>query len=49
MQEYIDSCHKESKSHTVYQKHSTAHFNNVGNITIDTDSRTQQKKQNGRE
>ena len=49
MQEHIDSCHKESESSEVYPEHSTAHFNNVTNITVDSDSIIPQKKQNGRE
>ena len=49
MQEHIDSCHKESESHAAYSEHSSAHFNNVANIPIHSDSITPQKNKNGRE
>ena len=49
MQEYIDSCRKESKSRSAYPEKNTAHFNNVAKITVDSDSTTPQKKQTGRE
>ena len=40
MRENIDGCHKESKSCATYPEHSTAHFNNVANITVDSDNTT---------
>ena len=36
MKSYIDNCHKESERRASYPKHSTAHFENVANITIDS-------------
>ena len=47
--EHSDSCHKESEIPAVYPKYNTAHFNNVANITSNSDSITPHKKQNGRE
>ena len=47
MQEHIDSFHKESESCAAYPEHSTTHFNNVANITVDSDIITPHKKQNG--
>ena len=38
MKNYIDSCHKESERHTAYPEQSTEHFENVANITVDSDS-----------
>ena len=49
MQEHIGGCHKESESSEVYPEHSTAHFNNVANITVNIDSITLKNKQNKRE
>ena len=49
MREYIDSCHRESESCAAYLEHNTAHFNNIANITANSDSITPQKKNNGRE
>ena len=49
MQEHIDSFHKESESRAAYPEHSTTHFNNIANITVDSDIITPHKKQNGRE
>ena len=46
---YIDSCHKEPERHATYPEHSTAHFNNVANITVNIDSITLKNKQNKRE
>ena len=46
---YVDSFYKESERRSEYPEQSTAHFNNVPNITIDIDSITPQKKKNGRE
>ena len=47
MREHIDSCHKESKICAAYPEYSTAYFNKVENITIDSDSITPQKKKMG--
>ena len=47
LQKFIDSCQKESKRHTAYPEQSTAHFNNVANITVDIDSIAPQKKKMG--
>ena len=49
IREHIDSCYKGSKSCAEYLEHSTAHFNNVANITIDSDSITPKNKKNWRE
>ena len=49
MQEHIDSCHKGSEIRTTYTEQNTAHFNNVENITIDSEGIFPQKKKNGRE
>ena len=49
MQEHIDSCHKKSESHASYPEHGTAHFNNVANITANSDSKTHNKKKKWRE
>ena len=49
LQTYIDGCHKESERCAAYPEQSTAHFNNVVNITVDSDSITPQKGKNGRE
>ena len=38
MQNYIDSCHKESEICAAYPEQSTAHFENVANITINSAS-----------
>ena len=46
LQTYIDSCHKESERRAAYTEHSTANFNNVANITVNSDIITSQKKQN---
>ena len=39
----------ESEIRASYPEQSTAHYNNVANITIGSDSTTPQKKKNGRE
>ena len=49
LQNYIDSCYRESERRASYSEKSTAHFNNVANITGDRDSITPQKKKNGGE
>ena len=49
MQEYIDSCHKESGKCAAYPEQSTAHFEDVFNITVDSSSVLVQEKQNGSE
>ena len=38
MKNYIDSFHKESERCAAYLKQSTIHFENVSNITINSDS-----------
>ena len=38
MQERIDSFHKESERHAAYPEQSTAHFEDVANITFDSAS-----------
>ena len=50
MQTYIDSCYKEPEKCEVYLEQSTAHLENVANITADIDILiTQEKKrQRGR-
>ena len=48
MREHIDGCHKESKSCATYPEHSTAHLNNIANITFN-DIMTPQKRKNKRE
>ena len=40
MREHINSCHKESESRTAYPEYNTAHFNNVANISVNSDSIT---------
>ena len=40
MRENIDSCHKESESRTEYPEQNTSHFNNVANITVNSNSVT---------
>ena len=49
MQEHIDIFHKESEICAAYLEHITAHFNNIANITIDSDIITPHKKKNTRE
>ena len=49
LQTYIDSFHKEPEICAAYMEHSTPYFNNVVDITINIDSITPHKKQNGRE
>ena len=49
MREHIDSCQKEFKISAVYPEHSTAHLNNIANITIESDSITPKNEKNGRE
>ena len=39
----IDSFHKESERHAAYPEQSTAHFENVANITVDSISIIPQK------
>ena len=41
---YIDSCNKERAENT---EQNTLHLENVARITVDSDSITPQKKQNG--
>ena len=36
MRNYIYSCHKESEIRAEYMEQSTAHFENVVNITVDS-------------
>ena len=47
MRENIDRCHNESESCTEYAEQSNTHFNNVVNITKNSDSITSQKKKMG--
>ena len=49
MQEHIDSCHKYFESCAAYTEHSTAHFNRIMNISINSGNITSHKKQNERE
>ena len=49
MQEHIDNFYKGSESCAAHQEHVTTHFNNVANITINSDSITPQKKMGERE
>ena len=43
----IDIFHKESVRRASYQEQSTTCFNNVADITVDSDGITPQKKQSG--
>ena len=47
MQTYIDSCKKESEKHAAYPEQSNVHFENVANITVDSDSITPREKKTG--
>ena len=49
MQNYIDSCHKELERRAAYPEQSTTNFENVANITVDSDSVIPKDKQNGGE
>ena len=49
MQDYIDSCHKESERRAAYLEQSTAYYENIENITVDSASLIPQEKQNGNE
>ena len=49
MREHIDSWHKESENPAAYPEHGTANFNNIANITIDSDSINPKNKRNGKE
>ena len=44
---YIDNCNKEKEIRAAYSEKSTPHFDNVANITIDSDDITPQKKKMG--
>ena len=46
MQYYIDSCHKELERYASYPEQSTANYDNLANITVDSASGTPQEKQN---
>ena len=46
MQNYIDSCHRESEKRAAYPENSTANFENILSITVDSDSSIRQEKQN---
>ena len=47
MRNYIDSCNKKSEMRAAYPKKSTAHFQNVANITIDSAIVITNEEQNG--
>ena len=47
MQNYIDSCHKESERHAAYLEQSTGNFENVADITVDSASVIPQEKKMG--
>ena len=47
IQNYIDSCHKYSEIRAEYPEQSTAHFENVVNITVLSDSVIPHKKKMG--
>ena len=49
MQTYIESCKKEPERRVVYTEHNTEHFENVANITANSDSVILQEKQTVRE
>ena len=49
MQNYIESCQKESERCASYTEERTAHFKNVASITINSDSVIPQEKWNGSE
>ena len=40
LQNYIDSCHKESERCAAYPEQSTANFNKITNINVNIDSMT---------
>ena len=44
MQNYIDSCHKESERIAAYTEQIFAHFENIVNVTVDNDSVIPQEK-----
>ena len=46
LQNYIDSCHKESEIRAAYPEQSTAHFEIVANIAIISYNAIPQEKQN---
>ena len=46
MQNYIDIFQKESERHAAYPEQRTANFENIANITIDSDILIPQQKQN---
>ena len=46
MRNYIDSCHNESEARTLYQEQSTVHFENLANITVNSDIIIPQEKKN---
>ena len=45
MRNYIDKCNKESEKYAAYPEQSTIHFENVVNITVDSDCVITQEKQ----
>ena len=49
MREHIDVFHKESEKRAAYPEQSTAHFEDVANITVYSASVITQEKQNGSE
>ena len=44
MQNYIDSCHKESERLAAYPEQSTSNFENIVNITVESASLIPQEK-----
>ena len=44
LQNYIDSCHKESEIRAAYPEQRNANLNNVANITVNSDGITPHKK-----
>ena len=44
MQDYIDGCNKESGKNVAYPEYSTVNFENVVNITVDSDGITPHSK-----
>ena len=49
MKNYIDRFHKESEIRAACPEQSTPHFENVDNITVDSDSVIPQEKKTGSE
>ena len=47
MSEHSDNCHKESEIRAAYPEHSTAHFEEFLEITVNSNSEVPPGKQNG--